>query len=379
MFADKILINRRNVCADVKKKYNACKQFFFLEVEARILAATMQALKIKSLDETPTPDILPADLCRESSLYEKKTYLDSLALEIVNEFVVNESVQKSIIMKQKYNDWLRTCNPTTEDGRFKCRLSTCSDTFKHDGKIRKEHEKLHGFHHMQTSTDEAGNKRSDDVRNYQCSLLEYGMLQMNFHDAISEGDGARVLRCWKFMLPYLRKDGASSRKYALEGLYLLFQVNTLLPPKDAYSLIWNRFHKSKLGLGGNIPLDMALEHFNLLVKTVLRKLGSNVTNKKAIDRLLKALTCNKALLDKYDTFCGVIKRSGKHYAKSSENDLKKVAAELVSQNAMEFIPGRRYKSFPSCNVSLLEDFSIHDFYSWINEHKKNVNKEVTAR
>ncbi len=124
---------------------------------------------------------------------------------------------------------------------------------------------------------------------------------------------------------------------------------------------------------------MALEHFNLLVKTVLRKLGSNVTNKKAVDRLLKVLTCNKALLDKFDSFCGVIKRSEKHFAKSSENDLKKVVTELISQNAMEFIQGRRYKSFPNCNTSLLEDFSIHDFYSWINEHKKNVKKEMTAR
>ena len=227
--------------------------------------------------------------------------------------------------------------------------------------------------------DEVNKRPSDDMRSYQCSLLEYGMLQMNLHDAVSEGDGARVLRCWKYMLPYLRKDGASSRKYALEGLYLLFQFNSLLPQKDAYSLMWNRFHKSKRGHGGNIPLDMALEHFNLLVKTMLRKLGSNVTNKNAIDRMLKALTYNKALLDKFDSFCGVIKRSGKHYQKSSEDDLKKVVAKLIEQNAMEFVPGRKYKSFPSCNISLLEDFSIHDFYSWINEHKQNIIKEVNAR
>ena len=144
------------------------------------------------------------------------------------------------------------------------------------------------------------------MRSYQCSLLEYGMLQMNLHDAVSEGDGARVLRCWKYMLPYLRKDGASSRKYALEALYLLFQFNSL-SPKDAYSLMWNRFHKSKLRHCGNIPLDMALEHFNLLVKTVLRKLGSNITNKNAIDPIIKALTYNKAPLDRFDWSGNIIK------------------------------------------------------------------------
>ena len=34
----------------------------------------------------------------------------------------------------------------------------------------------------------------DDVRNYQLALLEYGMLFMNFTDAISEADGLRILR-----------------------------------------------------------------------------------------------------------------------------------------------------------------------------------------
>ncbi len=93
MFTDRTLINRRNVSADVKKKFNACKQFFFLEVEARILAAAMQVLRIKSLGETPALEILPADMCRESSKHEKRSYLDSIASQVVDEFVINDSVQ----------------------------------------------------------------------------------------------------------------------------------------------------------------------------------------------------------------------------------------------------------------------------------------------
>ena len=44
----------------------------------------------------------------------------------------------------------------------------------------------------------------DDVRKYQLALLEYGMLYLNFCDAISEGDGLRILRCWKFVLMFLK-------------------------------------------------------------------------------------------------------------------------------------------------------------------------------
>jgi L1 cell adhesion molecule like protein len=48
---------------------------------------------------------------------------------------------------------------------------------------------------------------NDDIFNYQSSLLEVGLLLMNFYDAITEGDGQRLVRCWKFMLPYLKEDG----------------------------------------------------------------------------------------------------------------------------------------------------------------------------
>ncbi len=59
--------------------------------------------------------------------------------------------------------------------------------------------------------------KRDDMLNYQSSFLEIGLLVNNFYDAISEGDGSRVVRCWTFMLQYLKEDGASCRKYALEA------------------------------------------------------------------------------------------------------------------------------------------------------------------
>ena len=69
-----------------------------------------------------------------------------------------------------------------------------------------------------------------------------------------------VVRCWKFTLPYLKTDGAHSRKYALEALYLLCQLYGILSQRDSCHLIWNRFNKSKLGHGGNILQYLALEH-----------------------------------------------------------------------------------------------------------------------
>ena len=98
--------------------------------------------------------------------------------------------------------------------------------------------------------------------NYQTSLLEIGMVIKNFFNAVNEGDGERIFRSWKFMLIHLKADGGRSKKYALGAFYLVAQFYSLLSERGAYRLIWNRFTKRSNSLGGNIPLDLALEHLN---------------------------------------------------------------------------------------------------------------------
>eukprot|EP00794_Sanderia_malayensis_P013325 gene13325-14699_t len=108
-------------------------------------------------------------------------------------------------------------------------------------------------------------------------------------------------------------------------------------------------------------------------------MGSNVTNKNALDRLIKSLSTNKTLLDNFDESCGIMKRSGKHIGKSDDKDLKKVVENLVSQNAMGRMPGRKYRAYQDCKKTLLENFDVHDFYKWITEHKKKIYTQTSAR
>ena len=42
---------------------------------------------------------------------------------------------------------------------------------------------------------------SDNVYEYSLQLLQLGCFYFKFADAIREGDGGRVLRCWKYMIP----------------------------------------------------------------------------------------------------------------------------------------------------------------------------------
>ena len=161
---------------------------------------------------------------------------------------------------------------------------------------------------------------ADDMYNYQRALLEYEMVIINFLDAISEGDGAKLLRNWKFLLLYFQHD-TGSQKYSLEALYLMFQVYALPSPKAAHNLIWNRFSKRKHSRGENIPLDLALEFLNRIFKGAVKKLGPNA-NPKYVHRICNPMNVTKKLTENFDNSMALYKRSGKHSHKSASADLK---------------------------------------------------------
>ena len=54
LYSDRNLINRRNVQADVESNVNACRRFFFLEIESRIVTACLRELGIDEFDDTPS-------------------------------------------------------------------------------------------------------------------------------------------------------------------------------------------------------------------------------------------------------------------------------------------------------------------------------------
>ena len=43
----------------------------------------------------------------------------------------------------------------------------------------------------------------DGVLCYTREVISYGLLYTEFEDAIKEGDGLRIVRCWRFYLPVL--------------------------------------------------------------------------------------------------------------------------------------------------------------------------------
>ena len=192
MFVDKVLTNRRNVNTDVSKTVYGCKKFFQLEVHARIIVAFMQIIGIESLDEKPSASVLPDEI-KNGTAKAKRKLLNELTGKVVDRFFIRGGRNDKLIRRQTYQDWLRNYNPVTEDGRFLCRFNGCGKTFIHNGKRRLEHEKSHVLHHdaeLEETSKDASN--SDDLLNYQTSLLDIGLVILNFFDAVSEGDSKRV-------------------------------------------------------------------------------------------------------------------------------------------------------------------------------------------
>ena len=126
--------------------------------------------------------------------------------------------------------------------------------------------------------------------------------------------------------------------------------------KGTYHLVWNRSVKRKTGLGGNIPIDLVVEHYIHIVKLLKRKLGPNQNNKQTLRRYMKALGFTKVSLEDFDESTCIIQQSGRHTKKSSAKDKAKIVDELVKARAVVCQPNRKYNVFKNFKPSLLADF-----------------------
>ena len=96
--------------------------------------------------------------------------------------------------------------------------------------------------------------------------------------------------------------------------------------------------------------------FNNTIKNVIRWLGPNSTNQKAVDRFAKALTVNKKLLDKYDQNYRLRGRSGKHSVTSVAKNLGTIVECLMKNDVLTSKKQRKYLYFTGIRQSLLDDF-----------------------
>ena len=204
----------------------------------------------------------------------------------------------------------------------------------------------------------------DLTHDYAKNFLSIGLFYLNYKDAIKEGDGCRVLDCWRYLLPLFYNAGR--KNYCFEAFNLLCQYQYDLPPLQAEQLKWSRFVNVHGVRGRNISLHQ--EHLNKLLKGIIKNFGANKRD-EAIARSSKALGTLHKLLSQFDKENHIQAPSGVHHKPSYKNEINSIANELQKHKVFDVIPGRKHPSFPK-PPNLLHSRPKKNVVEWLVTHAK---------
>ena len=301
------VINQVNAkTSNVLDNFKHCKTYGKVERDVFITAATMKHFGMTNFEEPAGNFIRPS------------------FKDILKKAVIDEQEQFHATLQ---NGLIELNRPK----RFYCRV--CNKEYRYV-KARDSHENnIHSFGSELASPEESSDslqpptehKPVDAQYNYACARLNFGMLLYNFDDAIKEGDGDRILRCWKFMLSIYR--AYKHTKYAFAALQLSFYTSCILSERMSHLLVWNQTVNNHGGKGRNISLDLRLEHLNNLLKEMPRCFGVNVTEKSA-KQCGEGMSILEEMRHKIDVELGVEEPSGHHITANDDQDFAALVKEI---------------------------------------------------
>ena len=311
------MINRRNVVKKPTKAVDACEEFFLLVVEAHILSAAMTLFRMTGVDSEPTSrQHFPVE-SRKLAPPERKQVLLMAAGALVDKHVD-----------------LSFDNPDQKSG------SSAQKVADRDGVVE-----------------------------YASEVLTLGLLLIEFEDAIREGDGDRICRCWQFFLLIFKATGRTN--YSIEAFILLAQLNFVFSPRMAAQLKWSRTVNTHGRPGKNVPCDLHMEHLNRVCKGAISGLGSNISD-KAVVRVGKCLGEMEKITNHFDHENGIPSESGKHARKSEKEDCTKILEQLNKMKVFCPTPGRKHSNFPKFQANPARKLSRTDLKDWMKEQMKKL-------
>ena len=293
------LINRRNISAkmNVQGHVNEVEDFLKLVVRCHILAVVMHHFGMEEPSDEPKRNCTGLNRCKTND--EKWSYLKAQLYTVVKTYVIprqfiqNDSTVPQTNPEGCYNPHgsrvisEHSYVPSTENisaynpsfRGLPASITNCSQN------------------ELQASCSIRRQAR-DGVLEYASAVLNDGLLFLEFCDAIREGDGERILRCWKAMLIYFHS--ANHSNYAKEAIVLQAMVNAAATPRVAAQMTWSCVVNTTGGLGRNIPVDLENEHLNRIVKTAIANVGANVSTSTILQcgKSLKALI---SILQNFDS------------------------------------------------------------------------------
>ena len=216
------------------------------------------------------------------------------------------------------------------------------------------------------TTNIQGKEKQDNQRDkvlaYAKELLSFGLLYKELVDAVREGDGARVLRWWRFMLLIFKATGR--KNYSIEAFILLAQYQYLLSEREQQQLLYSRFINTHGQPGKNISCDLFMEHLNRLLKDSIQALGANKTP-KAITRLGKCIASLGEILDNFDMLHKVPSQTTDHKIPTADKDMTSILNKLCSAGVFRNLCGRKHASFSNFQNNPILSLDEKDIKTWM--------------
>ena len=320
MYQLKMLVNRRNVVKDPSKSVAPCEGFFLLVVETHILAAAMQLFGMSSLEDKPSVQFFPEG-SSELNAQQRRQLLMLALRELTKKFVDLDL------------------------------------TFKDPKQEKSKPSKA-------AKSSKAAHQQSDHVYAYAREVMSLGLLLMEFNDAVREGDGTHILRCWRYFLLLFKASGRTN--YSVEAFTLLAQYEYMLSPRMAMQLKWSRTVNVHGRRGKNVAGDLHMEHLNRECKNALSGLGANI-NDHSVQRVGKCIGRMQTILHKYDQVNGVRGDSGTHTRRSTLVDFNKILQQLQKSEVFDYKPGRKHRNFPTFSSNLVKTISHANLKEWMQD------------
>ena len=302
----KVLLNHNRVTFNKCKitDFNACDNFFKVIVSSHIIAAAMELLNMSNVDDEPANEsVLSPDAWLQDD-NARKDILYSISSKIVSTFTDIEA--KFVVTSMPQDD--------------------------------------------------------DRVLQYSRLVMSIGLLYLEYCDAIKEGDGMRVLRCWRFMLLYFKCTGRTN--YSIESFTMLAQYHFLFSQRQKQQLLWGRFINIHGLPAQNIPCDLFMEHLNRVCKEAVNGLGANKTP-KGLDRIGKIVGTLDEVLRNFDKDNSISERSGKHKVASIKKDLNTVVKVLIDESVFKYSSGRYHPTFRNIKRNPIAHLDHESLLSWM--------------
>lgn len=355
------LVQRRNVGNKPKKDFNAHDSFFNLVITCHILAATMEVLGMDALDDKPCELLVPENV-HTLPKSERSTILSHVCDVVVHSYI---DLHHSVEVKGRASTNTNGTDPSKYDenclskedhskGDQDSNIDSIEDEEPDSGEGSEDH----------TNSEYSNKETGDNVQAYAKELLTLGLLYSEFSDGIREGDGDRVIRCWKFLMLIFK--AAQRKNYSCEAFALLAQMEFILSPRLSKQLKCSRFINTRGGKGRNIPCDLHMEHLNRILKDGVKGLGANKTD-KAITRLGKCVHSLDQILTNFDESLDVHHSAGFHTVASLNKDVNIVVKELTEQvKPFSHSKGRSHRSI-KITKPILKSLDSIKFHSWMED------------